>query len=132
MTAYQFKPRTSSLVKPVRDKKYIAWLRTQQCLVCRRFPSTAFPIEAAHSGNNGAGMGQKATDLDALPLCGSCHRTGRCSYHSFGIEAHWADFQGIDLALFRRELQRKYEAQTRQPLQGSNDLPGDAVAECGR
>ena len=29
-------------------------------------------------------------------------------------------------------LRRKYEAMTRQPLQGSNDLPGDAVAECGR
>ena len=71
---------------PVRDTKYLAFLRKLCCVVCGSYRM----IEAAHFGARG--MGQKASDLDALPLCLKCHRTGPRSYHTLGarrfIEAH--------------------------------------------
>jgi len=73
-----------------RDRKYLAWIRTQPCLTCR----TTRGIEAAHTGK--AGMGIKSTDYSALPLCGPCHRTGAASYHNLG-ERRWSDAWGVDI-----------------------------------
>lgn len=56
------KPRTA------RDAKYLAWLRTLPCCACHRPP----PSEASHHGRRGIGL--KASDHEALPLCSACHR----------------------------------------------------------
>jgi len=44
-------------------------------------------------------MGQKASDLDALPLCLRCHRTGPKSYHTLGARrfkgVHELDMEGL-------------------------------------
>jgi hypothetical protein len=51
--------------KPVKDSKYLAWIRTLPCAICRR------KSEAAHTG--GRGLSQKASDRRAIPLCALHH-----------------------------------------------------------
>jgi len=66
------------MVKPVRNPGYLQWIRSLPCVVCR----TTRAIEAAHTGPHG--LGQKSSDLSAIPLCGRHHRTGDDSYHKLG------------------------------------------------
>jgi hypothetical protein len=49
------------------------------------------PSEAAHvrSGADG-GTGLKPSDRYSLPLCASCHRTGRGAQHTIGEARFWA------------------------------------------
>jgi hypothetical protein len=68
-------------LKPTRNLKYLAWIRTQPCLVCGKTGG----IEAAHTGPHG--LGQKSLDTSAVPLCARHHRTGRDSYHKLGPRA---------------------------------------------
>lgn len=73
-------------MKPVRNPVYLKWIRTLPCAVCRATRG----VEAAHTGPHG--LGQKSSDLSAIPLCGRHHRTGQDSYHKLGprkfAEAH--------------------------------------------
>lgn len=64
--------------KPVRNSAYLRWIRSLPCSVCR----TRWQVEAAHTGPHG--MGQKSSDLSAIPLCARHHRTGNDSYHKLG------------------------------------------------
>jgi hypothetical protein len=54
-----------------RSPKYLAWVRTLPCCVCGGL------AEAAHHligvGGQG-GMGTKAPDSHAMPVCSTCHR----------------------------------------------------------
>ena len=59
---------------PNRVPAYLAWVRTLPCSVC---PARA-PSEASHHGPRG--IGQKASDLRAIPLCSVCHR----DWHTYG------------------------------------------------
>lgn len=68
-------------MKPTRNLKYLAWIRTLPCLVCGR----TMGVEAAHTGPHG--MAQKSPDTSAIPLCARHHRTGRDSYHRLGPRA---------------------------------------------
>ena len=74
-------------MKPARNPKYLAWIRTLPCLVCGR----AVGVEAAHTGPHG--VGQKSTDTAAIPLCVQRHRTGRGSYHRLGRRSFEQRFQ---------------------------------------
>jgi hypothetical protein len=65
-------------MKPRRDSRYLQWIRTLPCAVCR----TTRNIEAAHTG--GHGLGQKAPDSTAIPLCVTHHRTANDCYHKLG------------------------------------------------
>ena len=58
----QPKPRT------FRSPRFLSWLRTLACAWCGRWA----PSEASHHGRHG--MGQKAPDTSAIPLCSRCHR----------------------------------------------------------
>ena len=71
-----------------RDSKYLAWLRTKPCFICRldRLVQTS-PTEAAHVGLRG--LGQKCHDREAVPLCGEHHRLGPDSHHQLG-KGFWA------------------------------------------
>lgn len=62
----------------VRDARYLAWLRTQPCAACAAPP----PSEASHHGPRG--MGQKADDDLAIPLCRRCHRSWHDTSKVFG------------------------------------------------
>lgn len=77
-----------------RDREYLAWLRTQPCVICGDNTS----VEAAHlrvgSVNYGkppAGMQEKSSDKWALPLCGKHHRES----HSMNEREFWASY-GLD------------------------------------
>ena len=68
-------------MKPARNPRFLAWIRTLPCLVCGR----TMGIEAAHTGAHG--LGQKSSDMSAIPLCRRHHRTGPDSYHKLGARA---------------------------------------------
>jgi hypothetical protein len=87
-------------LKPARNLKYLAWIRTRPCLVCGRIGG----IEAAHTGPHG--MGQKSPDTSAIPLCARHHRTGNDSYHKLGPRA-FELHHGLDLRAIVRRLNEK-------------------------
>ena len=65
-------------MRPGRNPRYLAWIRTLPCLVCGKSSG----VEAAHTGPHG--IGQKSPDSSAIPLCVRHHRRGRDSYHELG------------------------------------------------
>jgi hypothetical protein len=87
-------------MKPTRNPHYLAWIRTQPCLVCG---STRW-VEAAHTGPHG--LGQKSPDSSAIPLCSRHHRTGRDSYHNLGPRK-FADVHDLDIAEVVQRLNLK-------------------------
>jgi len=80
-------------MKPDRNPKWLRFIRSLACCVC----SKTWSIEAAHVGNGG--MGQKAPDTDAVPLCKACHRSGPSSLHKLGRRGfervHSIDLQNV-------------------------------------
>lgn len=78
----------------IEDEAYLAWVRTQRCVIC----GTDQNIEAAHlrvgSINDGKpiiGMQMKSSDRWALPLCTKHHR----EQHANGDELLWWASKGI-------------------------------------
>jgi hypothetical protein len=52
---------------PQRDRAYLRWIKLFNCIVC----GSAKQVDAAHCGPHG--LGQKASDYNALPMCRVCH-----------------------------------------------------------
>jgi hypothetical protein len=94
-------------VKPQRNPRYLAWIRTQPCCVC----GITRGIEASHTGTHG--LGQKSPDSSAIPLCAKHHRTGADSYHKLGprkfSEKHRLDIPAI---VRRRNLKPRIIVET--------------------
>src|SRR6201993_4442199 len=86
--------------KPVRDPKYLAWIRTHPCAVC----GATRGIEASHTGPHG--LGQKSPDSSAIPLCAKHHRTGDDSYHRLGPRK-FAQVHNLDIPAIVRRLNLK-------------------------
>lgn len=88
-------------MKPVRDPKYLAWIRSLPCTVpgCR-----ASYIEAAHTGPHG--MAQKSSDYSTIPLCGRHHRRGNDSYHALG-PARFQQHHKLEIAELVERLNSK-------------------------
>lgn len=74
--------------KPVRSRSYLSFIHEQECIVCH-----GVPVEAAHTGEHG--LGTKASDTRALPLCERHHR-GQYGLDSIGPARFEASY-GIDL-----------------------------------
>ena len=87
-------------MKPPRNPKYLAWIRTLPCVVC----GSPRGIEAAHTGPHG--MEQKAPDTSAIPLCSTHHRTGKDSYHRLGPR-NFAELHNLDIPALVRRLNLK-------------------------
>jgi hypothetical protein len=66
-------------MKPVRDPHWLRFIRSLPCSVpgCR-----LRNVEAAHTGIRG--IGQRATDYNAIPLCKPHHWLWSTSYHALG------------------------------------------------
>ena len=87
-------------MKPTRNPRYLAWIRTLPCLVCGKTAE----IEAAHTGPHGTA--QKSPDNSAVPLCARHPRTGRDSYHKLGPKAFQRHHR-IDFRLVVEQLNAK-------------------------
>ena len=86
--------------KPVRNPKYLAWIRTHPCVVC----GASRGIEASHTGPHG--LGQKSPDSSAIPLCAKHHCTGNDSYHKLGPRK-FSLVHGLDIPEIVRKLNLK-------------------------
>jgi hypothetical protein len=53
--------------KPVRDREYLRFIKRLPCVCCLK----TWWIDPAHTGAHATG--QKASDLDCIPLCRKCH-----------------------------------------------------------
>lgn len=87
-------------MKPTRNARYLAWIRTLPCVVC----GTRRGIEASHTGPHG--LGQKSPDTSAIPLCTKHHRTGNDSYHRLGAR-RFAEVHNLDIPAIVRRLNLK-------------------------
>jgi hypothetical protein len=85
----------------VRDANFLNFLRKLCCIVCGSFRG----VESAHFGAHG--LGQKASDLDALPLCYRCHRVGPRSYHVLGAR-RFIEVHKLNIELHQRECREGY------------------------
>jgi hypothetical protein len=86
--------------RPVRNARYLAWIRTLPCLIC----GARRGIEASHTGPHG--LGQKSPDLSAIPLCTRHHRTGKDSYHKLGPRK-FAELHNLDIPAIVDRLNQK-------------------------
>ena len=88
----------------LRDPQYLRYIRLLPCVVC----CTSRGVEAAHTGPHG--IGQKAPDSSAIPLCRKHHRMGPDSYHQLGPvafqERHRIDIAGL-VAMFNHFYRTK-------------------------
>lgn len=87
-------------MKPRRDSKYLQWIRTLPCSVC----GSTRNIEAAHTGAHG--LGQKAPDSSAIPLCITHHRSANHSYHKLGPRK-FAEVHRLNISAIVAELNAK-------------------------
>lgn len=90
----------------VRDFLYLAWIKTQVCIVCERqrdfYPRKVY---AHHAGARG--LSQRADDRTALPLCWRHHdRLSPISIHSLG-KRFWGIY-GIERDKVIEELNKRY------------------------
>ena len=65
-------------IKPRRKQSriHLSMVAALPCIVCG-----SRPVEVHHI-RNGYGMGQRASDLETLPLCPAHHRTGPDAFHA--------------------------------------------------
>lgn len=83
----------------MRSESYRRWVASLPCIVCGIEGYT----QAAHP-NYGRGLGQKASDLECFPLCGT--RPGHMGHH-------YEHDNLIEMTLAeRREFERQYIAKT--------------------
>ena len=59
---------------PLRDRKYLDWLRTQPCVICGLRGDDNETIDPMHIGT--AGKGLKSSDDEALPVSHRYHAAG--------------------------------------------------------
>ena len=83
----------------IAEKKHMSKVAELGCVVCRRLhgPHDPGPVELHHP-RGGAGMAQRASHMDVLPLCVEHHR-GKTGVHGLGTKGfpkHWG-FTEADL-----------------------------------
>jgi len=85
--------------KPVRDAKYLAFIRRLPCVVCLK----TWWIAACHTGPHATS--QKSSDLDTIPLCPKCHdEFDKCQWRF--AERHHLDIPAL-IAMFNSFYQTK-------------------------
>lgn len=91
--------------KAATNKTYLDWIRAQHCIICAAARTRQVErTEAAHTGERG--LSQKASDLEAIPLCGWHHRLGKDAHHVLG-KNFWAH-HGIVREDLVRDLQQQF------------------------
>jgi hypothetical protein len=98
-----------------RDGRYLDWIRSLPCLVCGR------PAEAHHTGPHG--LGKKADDSTAIPLCTEHHTMGRSAYHRIGCAAFESRF-GLVVANLVRLLNQRWKERLQRGHDRGVVIPG--------
>lgn len=92
-----------------RDFRYLAWITSQQCVVCESQHAPQFGRTYAHHAGH-RGLSQRAPDRTAIPLCWRHHDRGSsASIHTLG-KLFWSRF-GLDREGLIRELNERYDAE---------------------
>ena len=99
----------SAYTERERDIPYLNWITTQQCCVCAIHFSPQFGrTYAHHSGPRG--MGQKAPDRTAIPLCWRHHdRNSTKSVHALG-KRFWVTY-GLEREALVKELNERFDGE---------------------
>lgn len=63
-------------LNPVRDRKYLDWLRTQRCLITGQAGHEYETIDPCHIGTTGKGWSAKCSDDECIPLLHRFHQKG--------------------------------------------------------
>ena len=77
------------------ERKHLSAVAELGCSVCRRMGYAGTPAELHHP-RRGTGMGQRASNLDVIPLCPEHHR-GNTGLHGLGTKG-FAKHYGYDEA----------------------------------
>src|SRR5690242_18817694 len=107
-------PDWKPAAKPERSRAYLRFIRTKPCLIC----NTRKQVEAAHSGPHGVGL--KASDLDAIPLCRVHHQSGPDSYHALGRD--FFSFHRLDREAIIRRLREEFSRRAQPILLPANPV----------
>lgn len=93
-------------IKPgrVEDPAHLARVRSLPCIACELNGLAQFTPTEAHHIRDGQGMGQKAGDDEAIPLCVFHHRTGFSSIHLAPATFKW--LYGTERRLLAMTLER--------------------------
>lgn len=89
------KPRRTGQPTPrikagrVEDPAHLARVRSLPCIACQLNGLIQTTPTEAHHIRDGVGMGQKAGDHEAIPLCSFHHRTGFSSFHLSPATFKW-------------------------------------------
>lgn len=99
----------SARSKGKKDRDYLTFIHSLNCVACERgeiivYVGRRAPIHAHHAGVRG--LGQKAGDDTAIPLCVQHHQTGKDAVHVIG-KRFW-QHHGIDKADLIRRLNDLY------------------------
>jgi hypothetical protein len=82
-------------VTTIAERKHMSRVAELGCAVCARLGYGQTPAELHHP-RRGAGMGQRASHKEVIPLCPEHHR-GRTGVHGLGTKG-FAQFYGFDEA----------------------------------
>ena len=107
--------RMYQIVRPVRSRHYLAFVRSWPCIACG---TTRRYRDAAHVGPHG--ISQKACDLSTIPACRVCHR----ELHRLG-PVRFQLKHGLDFAQAIESLHHAYEI-------SFGRLPGEESARAER
>ncbi len=77
------------------ERKHMGAVAALGCAVCRRMGYEGTPAELHHP-RRGTGMGQRASNMDVLPLCPQHHR-GNTGVHGLGTKG-FSKYWGFDEA----------------------------------
>ncbi len=122
--------RSATRRKTGKDKPYLTWLHTQECVAFeRRLEVTGLldispcqgRITAHHAGDHGTS--QKAPDRTAIPLCDWHHQNGPHAIHG-ALGRRWWAFFGLDRETVIAGLLRRYGV---DPENGAASSPRTVV-----
>jgi hypothetical protein len=90
-----------------RDFAYLAWVASQQCIVCESQRKLQLSRSYAHHAG-ARGLSQRADDRTAIPLCWRHHDRGSSlSIHTLG-KKFWTAYN-LDRNAVIAELQARYD-----------------------
>ncbi len=94
---------------PLRDRRYLNYLRTQRCVLTGRLATEDEKVDPAHIGTSGKGI--KSPDDEALPITHSVHRAMHQGGEMTILRGYLTNDLLRDMArAYAREQYRKYKA----------------------